>query len=296
MAFIGATQSTVSSTTVTGNAPALAGKGHIGYAFLTTVNTEVVTTPPGWAIYDSGVQGNLQWILYRRVITKAGTSVTITGDSSGKKTLIFAAVSKVDTTDPESSDSPAAEGTNTASSTRPIPSGTATDYRQALSFVGSRGNLAPTVWTQPGGWTFGAGGYNTGSGATTGAVAYRTYTAGAVGGDNWTSDTSELRGVATLTLFVEADPPAKIDFAGYDLLLGQRGTEDFWDFGDTTTVIMDGEWFAEPVVPVYEIIKYWDGTDVISVQIHGTWDGTTLNAVETQGVWDGTALNPVETT
>lgn len=294
MAFIGSTQNTANSTSITATAPALAGLGHVGYVFLTTSDADTITTPSSWLLLNSGLQGNLQWLLYRRNITAPGMSVTFSGTSSGKKAVVFAVVSEVDTSDQETGETPAASGTNTASTTRPIPGSTVSGNRQVLSFVGSRGALAPTSWTPPGGWTAGAGAYNTSSGATTAAVAYRTYTAGSVGGDNWVSDTEELRGIATLTVLTPAPVPS-LKLVRPETELPKEvnsGASYVWD--TLAGGILEGEYF-DPYVAPPTLLAVWESSTAVDVEPFGVWESSVFTTVEALGTWESGSLVPVQT-
>lgn len=199
----GSTGTTVSGATDISLAPPAGSTGKYALAFLETTDSESITTPTGWTLIETGDDGNAGWRLYSRFLASS-SSVTWAGSYANKKALVIYVFDGVDTTTPV--DTIIERVYSGASTTRAIPLTVTTGVRGAVTFIGSRGSVAPTTWTTPPqGWTEGADAYNTSSGATTAAGAFRTYPAGLIGGGNWISDTAETRAVV---LLVTLNPPA----------------------------------------------------------------------------------------
>lgn len=186
--------------------PGAASAGDVAWAVLACVDTVTVTTPAGWTLADSGTNGNLQYLRYFKVLAGGdpGSNVTFSATSANKMTALL--VVDDDAVSPfEGSETPAEVSVNASDTNRTNPSTTLTAARTAYSWVVSRGSATLTTWTAPAGWTRVQQAFNTGSGETNGAVAYRAAGAGSVGGDDWVSDTADLRGT---TILVVVEPGA----------------------------------------------------------------------------------------
>lgn len=188
-----------SSSISTGSMPA-GSTGKVAFAWLMCPDADTLSTPSGWTLVESESDGSMQFALYWRVLAST-SSVTFNGSAANKKCIVVYVVDGLDTTTPiNTGETPARALYSSTSSTRAIPSGTCAGDRGALTFVGSRGSSAPSSWNSPSPWTDGADAYNTSSGASTAAGAFRTYTAGSVGGGDWTANSSESRGVVKLLI------------------------------------------------------------------------------------------------
>jgi hypothetical protein len=252
--FVAASQATDTNVAAVITIPAESQVGDIAWLVQIIANTVTATTPSGWTVSNTTDIGNLRYTRYRRVLTagQPGTGVTLTVSGITKQSAVMAVLRAVDNVAQENSESPAVTGDNVAAANRTNPSATLTDARDVLSFVFTRGNTPTTLWTPPAGWTYAAGAYTLGGGGTTAAVAYKSASAGAIGGDVWTSGVSELRGGTSMTVVV--------------------GT------GTTSSGPALSVWNGAAVETV-EALGVWNGTSVDAVEILGVWDGTSIQAI-----------------
>jgi len=183
--------------------PATAAVGDVAWLGIAAVDVNPGSAPGGWTLVTTTLAGNLATKRYRKTLVSGepGSTITVTAPTANKMTVMCVVFRDVDdTTDPEGSETPADIGVNVSGATRTNPATTIPAERMLLSFVFGRGNTTLSSWTAPAGWTRVAQAFNTSSGETSGAVAYRTASAGAVGGDDRTSDIADLRGVTMLVV------------------------------------------------------------------------------------------------
>ena len=188
--------------------PNTASVGDVAWMIVIDAGLETRTISNAWTLAESGEIINFMWHRYYRVLTSGdpGSTVTLTRTvaSSAKVSATIFTMSNVDHAQPESANT-VVSSQNYAASSRPNPTTTA-DGGDVISAVFTRGGTPPTVWNAPSGWTRLEGTYLTGGGSTTLAIASRNIT-GAVGGDSWTSDTSEGRG-GTMIIVPKQQPVA----------------------------------------------------------------------------------------
>lgn len=203
MSYVASSSNISTTATVAVTIPSAASIGDYAYLAWAGSDTVTVTDPSGWTTLYSGTNGNLQYKVYRRVLTSGqpGASVTVTASASLKQTALIIVFTDVDGEE----STPAVVSVNASSTTRTNPTATLTGSRDVLSFVLSRGNSTLSSWAAPSGWTRVQQIFNSSSGETNGAIAYKVGTAGTVGGDNWTSDIADLRGTTILIVLSPVD-------------------------------------------------------------------------------------------
>lgn len=239
--------SAIAATTTLSITPPSGSTGKFAVVFLVTSDANSITTPSGWTRFDYDTDGNMRFGVYYRTLA-SGAAVSFVGTTTDKKSALMYVFDGVDLTTPiNTSETPAEAVYATSSTTRAIPSATVAGDRGAVTFVGSRGSAAPSSWTSPSPWADAAEAYNTSSGATTAAGAFRTYTSGSVGGGNWTANASEARAVVYLIIL---NPAATAIAADTSVVTLAGVTSDLGGSGMAATTLDAASFTIEGVTPV----------------------------------------------
>lgn len=204
MAHVASSSVAPNAATVSLTVPGGASAGDVGVIQVGMSDTYSATLPSGWTTVIADTVGNLRYYVLIKTLVSGdlGSTINISVGASQKafgSITVVSAVSDV----PESF--PAPTEANVDSTTRAVPSSSIAGARQVLTGVFGRGNSSPTTWTAPAGFTRTTQAFGTGTGACDGAVGYADIgSAGSVGGGNWVSDVSDLRGVAWLMVLAPA--------------------------------------------------------------------------------------------
>lgn len=169
--------------------------------------TYTLTNPAGWTQYDDDTTniGNLHYRALTKVIASGepGTTVTLTTATANKMSAVMWGVTGFDTTTPFAHYSKTAA--NTTSSTRQIPSTTLANAALTFAAVGTRAATTTlTDITTPSPWTERQQFLQATSGDACAALASQSASAGAVGGENFTTSATTARGVTTLIAYNDA--------------------------------------------------------------------------------------------
>lgn len=296
MAVVGTDSASTVSGSLTLTIPVGAVSGDVAEIIWIISNSDGYNTPSGFTQVETADYGNARYARFLKTLGsgEGGTNITLTPVITAQKHVAVLLVqTDVDGADPEGPETPAVSGSISTTTDRPIPSSSVTDTRETFSFVFTRGSTPPTVWTPPAGWTLLDSAFTTGSGATTVAIASRTYSAGSIGGGNWTSDVAEGRGGAGIVVFNPAEPPPvptsgppPVPWPQFDTRIG--GGSDTWD--TAAGVLLIDDYFDDPqtVIAVKtsggyayaEIFRVKTAGGSVTVELLGTWNGSSMDPVE----------------
>ncbi len=145
--FVGVTESSANSTSVSGTVPAGVTAGDLLVLFVAAnSSTAALTVPPGWTGLGRQVDGSLATEVWTRVATsgEAGTTVSVDSDQTAKMELTVIAYRGIDPVSPlvgwASADEPATTATHTT------PTVTGTDTGWVVSYWADKSS-STTVWT-----------------------------------------------------------------------------------------------------------------------------------------------------